>query len=61
MPLENLQLSLLSKYVGEQFMSNFVSARLYKRSFRNATLQRFKCCLYLKTTKIFKAVVFTAW
>ena len=59
-PKENLQISLLSKYVGKQFMSNFSSAIS-----TNDVLDRFltsdiNVVYTLKPQTIFKSVVFSA-
>ena len=59
-PKENLQISLLSKYVGKQFMSNFSSAIS-----TNDVLDRFftsdiNVVYALKPQTIFKSVVFSA-
>jgi len=59
-PRENVQISFLSKYVGEQFMSN-----LNSKVSENDVLQSFftsdlNVVYQLKTTKIFKTVTFTA-
>ena len=71
-PLENLQLSLLSKYVGEQYMGNLggVIANeptvIYNEiSTNNEKLKSyftsdFNVVYEVKTTKIFKAIVFSA-
>ena len=71
-PLENLQLSLLSKYVGEQYMGNLGGvianepAVIYNEiSTNNEKLKSyftsdFNVVYEVKTTKIFKAIVFSA-
>ena len=71
-PLENLQLSLLSKYVGEQYMGNFggvienePSVIYNEISTNNEKLKSyftndFNVVYEVKTTKIFKAIVFSA-
>ena len=59
-PIENFQISFLSKYVGQQFMSNFsskVSENDVLDSFFTSDLN---VVYQLNTTKIFKSVVFTA-
>jgi iron complex outermembrane receptor protein len=59
-PLENLQLSFLSKYVGSQFMSNFsgiVSSNDVLESYFTSDIN---VVYELKTTNIFKSVVFSA-
>ena len=71
-PLKNLQLSLLSKYVGEQYMGNLGGvianepAVIYNEiSTNNEKLKSyftsdFNVVYEVKTTKIFKAIVFSA-
>ena len=71
-PLENLQLSLLSKYVGEQYMGNFggvienePSVIYNEISTNNEKLKSyftndFNVVYEVKTTKIFKEIVFSA-
>ena len=71
-PLENLQLSLLSKYVGEQYMGNLggvianePSVIYNEISTNNEKLKSyftsdFNVVYEVKTTKIFKAIVFSA-
>ena len=55
-PIENLQMSLLSKYVGEQFMSNTEAKRSkLERYFIND----FNVSYTIKTKSIFDSVVFT--
>jgi len=59
-PLENLQISFLSKYVGKQFMSN-LSSKVSK----NDVLEDFftsdlNVVYELNTNKIFKSIVFSA-
>ncbi|MDB9723536.1 TonB-dependent receptor [Polaribacter sp.] len=59
-PLKNVQLSILSKYVSEQFMSNFsseVSANDVLESYFTSNLN---IVYTLNTNKLFKSVVFTA-
>lgn len=59
-PLKNVQLSILSKYVSEQFMSNFsseVSANDVLESYFTSDLN---IVYTLNTNKLFKSVVFTA-
>ena len=55
-PIENLQMSLLSKYVGEQFMSN-TEAELSKLD--SYFINDFNIVYTLKTKSIFDSVVFT--
>jgi len=55
-PIENLQMSLLSKYVGEQFMSN-TEAELSKLD--SFFVNDFNIVYTLKTKSIFDSVVFT--
>jgi len=71
-PLENLQLSLLSKYVGEQYMGNLggvianePSVIYNEISTNNEKLKSyftsdFNVVYEVKTTKIFKEIVFSA-
>jgi len=59
-PLENLQISFLSKFVGKQFMSNFsstVSSNDVLDSFFTSDLN---VVYEIKPAKIFKSVVFSA-
>ena len=59
-PLENLQISFLSKFVGKQFMSNFrstVSSNDVLDSFLTSDLN---VVYEIKPAKIFKSVVFSA-
>lgn len=55
-PIRNLQMSLLSKFVGEQFMSN-IEAELSKLD--SFFVNDFNITYTLNTTKIFDSVVFT--
>jgi iron complex outermembrane receptor protein len=60
MPLRNVQLSLLSKYVSEQFMSNFSSEVSTNDVLESYFTTDLNVVYTLKTNKIFKSVVFTA-
>ncbi len=60
MPLKNVQLSLLSKYVSEQFMSNFSSEVSTNDVLESYFTTDLNVVYTLKTNKIFKSVVFTA-
>ncbi len=55
-PIENLQMSLLSKFVGEQFMSN-TEAKLSKLD--SYFINDFNMSYTLKTKSVFDSVVFT--
>ena len=59
-PLENLQFSFLSKYVGKQFMSNFSSAISDNDVLDNFFTSDFNVVYEIKPTKIFKSIVFSA-
>ena len=59
-PLKNVQLSLLSKYVSEQFMSNFSSEVSTNDVLESYFTSDLNVVYTLKTKKIFKSVVFTA-
>ncbi|MFK8059484.1 MAG: TonB-dependent receptor [Polaribacter sp.] len=60
MPLENLQFSLLSKYVGQQFMSNFSSAISDADVLDSFFTSDINVVYEMKPTKIFKSITFTA-
>ncbi|TMM30022.1 TonB-dependent receptor [Polaribacter aestuariivivens] len=60
MPLENLQFSFLSKYVGKQFMSNFSSAISDNDVLDGFFTSDLNVVYEIKPTKIFKSVTFTA-
>ncbi|WP_435414442.1 TonB-dependent receptor [Polaribacter aestuariivivens] len=60
MPLENLQFSFLSKYVGKQFMSNFSSAISDNDVLDGFFTSDLNIVYEIKPTKIFKSVTFTA-
>ncbi|WP_299120544.1 TonB-dependent receptor [uncultured Winogradskyella sp.] len=55
-PIENLQMSLLSKYVGEQFMSNTEAKASKLESY---FINDFNISYMLKTKSVFDSVVFT--
>ncbi|TCK65103.1 iron complex outermembrane receptor protein [Winogradskyella wandonensis] len=55
-PIENLQMSLLSKYVGEQFMSNIEAEESKLDSF---FVNDFNVVYTLKPKSVFESVVFT--
>ncbi|WP_156112533.1 TonB-dependent receptor [Lacinutrix jangbogonensis] len=55
-PLENLQLSFLSKYVGEQFMGNTDSKTSKLESY---FVNDFNVTYEIKTNKIFKSILFS--
>ena len=59
-PLENLQFSFLSKYVGKQFMSNFSSAISDNDVLDSFFTSDFNVVYEIKPTKIFKSIVFSA-
>lgn len=59
-PTENLQLSFLSKYVSDQFMSNFSSEVSTNDVLESYFTSDLNVVYTLKTKKIFKSVVFTA-
>ena len=59
-PVENLQFSFLSKYVGKQFMSNF-SSNISSNDVLDSYITSDLNFVYeLRQNKIFKAIVFTA-
>jgi iron complex outermembrane receptor protein len=60
MPSENLQISFLSKYVGQQFMSNFSSAISSADVLDSFFTSDLNIVYEIKTTKIFKSITFTA-
>jgi iron complex outermembrane receptor protein len=60
MPSENLQISFLSKYVGQQFMSNFSSAISDTDVLDSFFTSDLNIVYEIKTTKIFKSITFTA-
>ncbi|EAR13950.1 hypothetical protein PI23P_05612 [Polaribacter irgensii 23-P] len=60
MPAKNVQLSLLSKYVGSQFMSNFSSEVSTNDVLDSYFTSDLNLVYTLKTNNIFKSVVFTA-
>jgi iron complex outermembrane receptor protein len=60
MPGKNVQLSLLSKYVGSQFMSNFSSEVSTNDVLESYFTSDLNLVYTLKTNNIFKSVVFTA-
>ena len=55
-PVQNLQMSLLSKYVGEQFMGNTENPESKLNSF---FVNDFNITYTIETKKIFKSIVFT--
>ena len=59
-PIENLQFSFLSKYVGKQFMSNFSSDISSNDVLDSYVTSDINFVYELKTEKIFKSIVFTA-
>ncbi|MBT4780053.1 MAG: TonB-dependent receptor [Polaribacter sp.] len=59
-PGENLQISLLSKYVGKQFMSNFSSAISTNDVLESFFTSDINIVYALKSKTIFKSVVFSA-
>jgi iron complex outermembrane receptor protein len=59
-PLENLQFSFLSKYVGAQFLSNFNSEISTNDVLDSYFTSDINIVYELKTTKIFKSITFTA-
>ena len=59
-PLQNLQFSFLSKYVGKQFMSNFSSAVSTNDVLKSFFTSDLNIVYELKTTNVFKSVVFSA-
>ena len=60
MPSENLQISFLSKYVGQQFMSNFSSAISNADVLDSFFTSDLNIVYEIKTTKIFKSITLTA-
>ncbi|MFT5959375.1 MAG: iron complex outermembrane receptor protein, partial [Polaribacter sp.] len=59
-PMENFQLSFLSKYVSDQFMSNFNSEISTNDVLENYFTSDLNIVYMLETTKIFKSITFTA-
>jgi iron complex outermembrane receptor protein len=59
-PMENFQLSFLSKYVSDQFMSNFNSEISTNDVLKNYFTSDLNIVYMLETTKIFKSITFTA-
>ena len=59
-PVENLQVSFLTKYVGKQFMSNFSSNISSNDVLDSYVTSDINFVYELETEKIFKAIVFTA-
>ena len=59
-PVENLQFSFLTKYVGKQFMSNFSSNISSNDVLDSYVTSDINFVYELETEKIFKAIVFTA-
>jgi len=59
-PLENLQFTFLSKYVGKQFMSNFSSAVSDNDVLDSFFTSDINVVYQIKTNKIFKSITFTA-
>ena len=59
-PLENLQFSFLTKYVGKQFMSNFSSNISSNDVLDSYVTSDINFVYELETEKIFKAIVFSA-
>mgnify|MGYP000675201696 CR=1 FL=1 len=59
-PLEKLQISFLSKYVGKQFMSNFSSTISNNDVLDNYFTSDLNVVYEIKPTKIFKSIVFSA-
>ena len=59
-PLENLQVSFLSKFVGKQFMSNFSSIISDNDVLDSYFTSDLNVVYEIKPTKIFKSVVFSA-
>ncbi|PQJ77064.1 TonB-dependent receptor [Polaribacter glomeratus] len=60
MPSENLQFTFLTKYVGQQFMSNFSSAISDTDVLDSYFTSDINIVYELKTTTVFKSVVFSA-
>jgi iron complex outermembrane receptor protein len=59
-PMENFQLSFLSKYVSDQFMSNFNSEISTNDVLEDYFTSDLNIVYTLETTKIFKSITFTA-
>ena len=59
-PTENLQLSFLSKYVSDQFMSNFSSEVSTNDVLEDYFTSDLNIVYKLETTKVFKSITFTA-
>ena len=59
-PMENFQLSFLSKYVSDQFISNFNSEISTNDVLENYFTSDLNIVYMLETTKIFKSITFTA-
>ena len=59
-PLDNLQFTFLSKYVGKQFMSNFSSAITNNDVLDSFFTSDINVVYGLKPTKIFKSILFSA-
>ena len=59
-PLENLQFTFLSKYVGKQFMSNFSSAVSDNDVLDSFFTSDINVVYQIKTNKIFKSITLTA-
>ena len=59
-PLDNLQFTFLSKYVGKQFMSNFSSAITNNDVLDSFFTSDINVVYELKPTKIFKSILFSA-
>jgi iron complex outermembrane receptor protein len=60
MPVENLQFTFLTKYVGSQFMSNFSSAISDADVLDCFFTSDLNVVYEIKTNKIFKSITFTA-
>jgi iron complex outermembrane receptor protein len=60
MPLENLQFTFLTKYVGDQLMSNLSSVVSNNDVLKSYFTSDINIVYELKTTKVFKSVVFSA-
>ena len=59
-PIENLQFSLLSKYVGQQFMSNFSSVISDNDVLKSFFTSDINVVYQIKPKKIFKSITLTA-
>jgi iron complex outermembrane receptor protein len=59
-PLEHLQISFLSKFVGKQFMSNFSSTVSNNDVLESYFTSDLNIIYEMKPTKIFKSIVFSA-